>query len=312
MLTDEALIDQCVAGTEHAHLIDRAAKAQRAGVLATLSEVGASSKLLPTLEQCQGRTFTFREWAQRRNRCIFITSTQSTREALRRTHAAWFNILFGKLMGTSLVTSGQRPCWIMIDEAHSLKRLPALETALVEGRKHKVKIVIGTQNKTQIEQSYERITATMLAASHTKAFGRINEADSARWVSDMIGQQEIERPRVSTTASVQTYGRDSLNYASGIEHNSVVSKEQIMALPNLHFYWKYGDAVVPFRIEPIERPKRANAFVPRQPRPVTRPELPQQLPPPASTLASGNGDNSEEADAIEIAPHGSDELDTKF
>src|ERR1043165_6960263 len=117
MLTDEALIDACVAGTEHAHLIDRAAKAQRAGVLATLSEVGASLKLLPTLEQCDGRRFTFREWAQRRRHCIFITSTQSTREALRRTHAAWFNILFGKLMGTSLTTSGQRPCWVMIDEA---------------------------------------------------------------------------------------------------------------------------------------------------------------------------------------------------
>src|SRR6185295_3077251 len=174
------LIDACVAGTEHAHLIDRAAKAQRGGVLATLSEVGASLKLLPTLEQCQGRRFTFREWAQRRHRCIFITSTQSTREALRRTHAAWFNILFGKLMSTSVAISGQRPCWVIIDEAHALKRLPALETALVEGRKYRIKIVIGTQNKTQIEQSYERISATMLAASHTKSFGRINESDSAR------------------------------------------------------------------------------------------------------------------------------------
>jgi len=308
MLTDEALIDACVAGTEHAHLIDRAAKAQRAGVLATLSEVGASLKLLPPLEQCDGRRFTFREWAQRRRCCIFITSTQSTREALRRTHAAWFNILFGKLMGTSVTTSGQRPCWVMIDEAHSLKRLPALETALVEGRKYRVKIVLGTQNKTQIEQSYERISATMLAASHTKSFGRINESDSARWVSDMIGQQEIERPRVSTTASVQSYGRDSLNYAPGIEHNSVVSKEQIMALPNLHFYWKYGDAVVPFRIEPIKRPKRAPAFVLRQSRPDTRLELPQPLPAHASAKANDH----EQVDELEIAPQDADPLDTRF
>jgi len=306
MLTDDALIDACVAGTEHAHLIDRAAKAQRAGVLATLSEVGASLKLLPTLEQCDGRRFTFREWAQRRRHCIFITSTQSTREALRRTHAAWFNILFGKLMGTSVTTSGQRPCWVMIDEAHSLKRLPALETALVEGRKYRVKIVLGTQNKTQIEQSYERISATMLAASHTKSFGRINESDSARWVSDMIGQQEIERPRVSTTASVQSYGRDSLNYAPGIEHNSVVSKEQIMALPNLHFYWKYGDAVVPFRIEPIKRPKRAPAFVLRQPRPLA--ELPQPLP----AHAPAKENDHEQVDELEIAPQDADPLDTRF
>ena len=306
MLTDEELIDACVAGTEHAHLIDKAAKAQRAGVLATLSEVGASLKLLPTLEQCDGRRFTFREWAQRRRHCIFITSTQSTREALRRTHAAWFNILFGKLMGTSLTTSGQRPCWVMIDEAHSLKRLPALETALVESRKYRVKIVLGTQNKTQIEQSYERISATMLAASHTKSFGRINESDSARWVSDMIGQQEIERPRVSTTASVQAYGRDSLNYAPGIEHNSVVSKEQIMALPNLHFYWKYGDAVVPFRIEPIKRPKRAAALVPRQPRPVGEPREALQAHAPAQA------NEHEQVDELEIAPQDADPLDTGF
>ena len=306
MLTDEELIDACVAGTEHAHLIDRAAKAQRGGVLATLSEVGASLKLLPTLEQCDGRRFTFREWAQQRRCCILITSTQSTREALRRTHAAWFNILFGKLMGTSLTTSGQRPCWVMIDEAHSLKRLPALETALVEARKYRVKIVLGTQNKTQIEQSYERISATMLAASHTKSFGRINESDSARWVSDMIGQQEIERPRVSTTASVQAYGRDSLNYAPGIEHNSVVSKEQIMALPNLHFYWKYGDAVVPFRIEPVKRPKRAPAFVLRQPRPVAEPRQTLPAHPPAEA------NEHEQVDELEIARQDADPLDTKF
>jgi hypothetical protein len=194
----------------------------------------------------------------------------------------------------------------MIDEAHSLKRLPALETALVEGRKYRVKIVLGTQNKTQIEQSYERISATMLAASHTKSFGRINESDSARWVSDMIGQQEIERPRVSTTASVQAYGRDSLNYAPGIEHNSVVSKEQIMALPNLHFYWKYGDAVVPFRIEPIKRPKRAAGFVPRQPRPVGEPRQPLPAHPPAKA------NEHEQVDELEIAPQDADALDTRF
>jgi len=146
----------------------------------------------------------------------------------------------------------------------------------------------------------------MLAASHTKSFGRINESDSARWVSDMIGQQEIERPRVSTTASVQSYGRDSLNYAPGIEHNSVVSKEQIMALPNLHFYWKYGDAVVPFRIEPIKRPKRAAAFVPRQPRPVGEPRQLLPAQPPAKA------NEHEQVDELEIAPQDGDPLDTRF
>lgn len=312
MLADESLIDFCVAGTEHAHLIDKAAKAQRAGVLATLSEVGESLKLLPTLEECQGRTFTFREWAQHRNRRIFITSTQSTREAMRRIHAAWFNIMLGKLLGPNGVRSQLRPCWVIIDEVHTLKRLPVLQTALVEARKYKVKIVLGTQNKAQFEEHYDRGAATMLSASHTKILLRNNEPSSARWVSEMIGEQELERPRVSTTASVQTYGRDSLNYAPGIERNPVVTKEQIMALPNLHGYWKYGDAIVPFRIEPQERPLRARAFVPRQPRQLSSPELPKQLPGAASTAATGNGHEQERTTEIEVLIDDTGELDPRF
>ena len=217
MLTDESLIDFCVAGTEHAHLIDKAAKAQRAGVLATLSEVGASLKLLPTKDESHAGVFTFREWAQHRHRRIFITSTQSTREALRRLHAAWFNIMLGKLLGASRSASHRQSCWVIIDEAHALKHLPVLGTALVEARKYKVKMVLGTQNKAQFEEHYDRGAATMLSASHTKILFRCNEPTSARWVSEMIGEQELEKPRVSTTASVQSYGRDSLNYAPDIE-----------------------------------------------------------------------------------------------
>ena len=313
MLTDDALIDYCVAGTEHAHLIDKAAKAQRAGVLATLSEVGESLKLLPSYEQCQRQSFIFRKWAQRRRGRIFITSTQSTREALRRLHAAWFNILFGKLLGTIVSTSNCRPCWVIIDEAHSLKRLPSLETALVEARKYKVKIVLGTQNKAQFEQHYGHAAATMLAASHTKMFYRTNEAASARWVSEMIGEQEVERPRISTTASVQTYGRDSLNYAPGIERSLVINKEQIMALPNLNGYWKYGDAVVPFRIEPIDRPRLAHAFLPRQSRPLVQPEPPKQLQAEPQTCATGNGHGLEHESEVAITTDDDvDKLDTTF
>ena len=51
----------------------------------------------------------------------------------------------------------------------------------------------------------------------------------------------------------------------------MVSKEQIMALQNLHGYWKYSDVVVPFRIEPLELPQVAKAFVPRS----SPPEVPR-------------------------------------
>src|ERR1043165_2118494 len=142
-----------------------------------------------------------------------------------------------------------------MDEVLSLKHLPILSSTLVEARKYGVRMVLGTQNKTQFEEHYGRGAATMLASSHTKILFRCNEPESARWVSEMIGEEEKERPRIGTTATVQANGRDSINYSTFTERRLVVSKEQIMALPNLHGYWKYADSVVPFRIEPKDRPR---------------------------------------------------------
>jgi len=270
ILSNEELIDRCLSNTEHAHLIDKGAKAQRGGVFASLSEVGESLKLLPSADECNRRALSLRKWAERRQGTIFITSTHSTRSALRRLQAACLNILLTHLLGDSQSVPTQRPCWVIIDEVHTLKHLPILKSLLVEGRKAAMKLVMGTHNKSQFEEHYGPGAATMLAAPHAKVFLRTNEADSARWVSEMIGDQEKEERRLSTTASVQKHGRDSTHYANSIERRPVISKEQIMSLPNLHGYWKYGDAVVPFRIEPETYPSVARAFIPRPPRPPDR------------------------------------------
>jgi hypothetical protein len=202
---------------------------------------------------------------------------------------------------------------MLIDEAHALKRLPALETALVEARKYQVKMVVGTQNKAQFEEHYDRNAATMLASSHTKILFRCNEPTSARWVSELIGEREIERPRISTTSSVQTYGRDSMNYANEVDHEIVVTKDEITALENLNGYWKYGDAVVPFRIEPVKLPKRSPAFVPRKFQPATESKPLNQLPVETLTLVTGNGHDPTREHEIEIDNTGTpDELDTTF
>jgi type IV secretory pathway TraG/TraD family ATPase VirD4 len=315
MLCDEEMIDQCVAGTEHAHLIGRGAKGQRGGVLATLSEVGETFKLLPSAEECKKRGLFLRNWAKRRRGKLFITSSHTTREPLRRLDAALFNMLIGYLLGESYDLSGERSCWVIIDEVHALKHLPILKSALVEGRKYGVKFVLGTQNKTQFEEHYGRGAATMLASSHTKMLYRCNEPESARWIADIIGEEEKERPRISTSATVQANGRDSINYSTLTERRLVVSKEQIMGLPNLHGYWKYADAVVPFRIEPIDRPQVAPSFIPRQPRPVIQKQLkPQQLTLVASTDSAeangnGNGNGSHSAD---ITSEIIDDLDVGF
>src|SRR5205814_7668871 len=102
-----------------------------------------------------------------------------------------------------------------------------------------------------------------------------------------------ERPRIGTTATVQANGRDSINYSTFTERRLVVSKEQIMALPNLHGYWKYADSVVPFRIEPRDRPTVAPAFIQRPLKPVVQKEVKERalklVAPDSSSNGNGNG-----------------------
>ncbi|MBA3716042.1 MAG: type IV secretion system DNA-binding domain-containing protein, partial [Pyrinomonadaceae bacterium] len=134
-LQDESKIDELVEGTEHTLLINPNAGNQRGGVLGSLSDVGDTLRLLPMPHECQG-AISMTEWAAQRRGWIFITSTQDTREALRPLHAALIDILLKRLMSIRPEWGRDHPCWLIVDEVHALKRLPALYNALVEGRKY--------------------------------------------------------------------------------------------------------------------------------------------------------------------------------
>lgn len=246
-LRSEDAIDKIVAGTEQAHLIPKNAHGQRAGVLGVLSELGEILRYLPERHECEFE-ISLSEWARRRRGWIFITSRADMREALRPLQAAFINVLMKRLMSVSPEWGQRHPCWLIVDEVHSLHRLPALYETETEGRKYGLKLIQGTQGKTQYEEYYERLSKAMLAAPKLKLFFRCGESESARWISDTIGEYEVEKPRIGTTASVEDRGRDALNYSTTTEHRQAISKEEIMALPDLHGYWKYGDAVVPFRL----------------------------------------------------------------
>jgi hypothetical protein len=252
-----------VAGTEHTHLIPRNAHGQRAGVLGVLSELGGILRLLPERDECDSEII-LSEWATRRRGWIFITSRTDMREALRPLQAAFINILMKRLMSVSPEWGQRHPCWLIVDEVHSLHRLPALYETETEGRKYGIKLIQGTQGKTQYEEYYDRLSKAMLAAPKLKLFFRCGESESARWISDTIGEYEVEKPRIATTASVEDHGRDALNYSTTTEHRQAISKEEIMALPDLHGYWKYGDAVVPFRLPLAPVKIKARGYIARE------------------------------------------------
>lgn len=282
-LADGKKIDELAAGTEVAHKISRTAGPQRVAVLSTLAEVGKLLKMLPGQEEGQP-TFSLTQWARRRCGWVFITSTQETREALKPLQAAFLNILMKRLLSVPREWGRENPCWFIVDEVHALGHLPMLPTFIVESRKYGVKPVFGTQSKHQFRQHYGDEALTMVAAPHLKIYLRCNESQAAQWVADNIGEEERERPRVGTTANVHPQGRDSVNYSTYTDRRSVVSKEQVMSLPNFHGYWKYGDRVVPFRIEPRSWGKVTEDFIPRRKQVEAPPAAVAALPPPSPAV----------------------------
>ena len=183
---------------------------------------------------------------------------------MRPLYTSYLDLLMRRLMSVDDSWGRKRPVKLIVDEVHTLQYLPSLYTAATEGRKYGLHLFQGTQNKHQYEDHYGKQAPTMLSCPRYTLILRCKEPDSAKWLSTLLGEEELDRPRTSVTASVSDNGRDSVNYASQIERRAVVSMEQIANLPDLSGYWKYGELVTPFKLDFAPQAEIAEGFAPRQ------------------------------------------------
>jgi hypothetical protein len=189
----------------------------------------------------------------------------------------------------------KHPVKLIVDEVHTLEYLPTLYKALTEGRKFGLHLFQGTQNKHQYDEHYGQSAPTMLSCPRYTIILRCKEPESAEWLSKLIGEEEVDRPRTGVTASVSDQGRDSINYSTQTERRAVVSREQIANLNDMTGYWKYGEMVTPFRFEFTAWRKVADGFIPREALAPVRPQSQQEEVTTAEALAQGDGGSGEES-----------------
>jgi len=249
-------IDRRVRGTELAALLDPTAAPQRAGVLASLSLVADSFRLLPRKEDAKFE-WNAREWSEERRGWVFITSHPSEREALRPLHSLWIDMLVLRLL--SAPKPKQHPVWFVLDELASLQRLPQLHTAITENRKSRNPIVLGFQGKAQLEVIYGHLAEVMLSQPATKIFLKTTEPNAAEWVSRAIGKVEIERMK-ETHLDGRRSGR---NFTVDRQTEPLVLDSEISGLEDLHAFLKYGNHVTRFSFPMLELPVLAESFIDR-------------------------------------------------
>ncbi len=252
----EEEITRPVEGTKLEAMIAPVA-AEREYVLAELKAVGRVLRLLPSVKE--GRmSWSSREWSRQRRGWLFLTSTSQTREWLLPLASFWLDLLVLRLMNQGM--AGLPPVWLVVDDVTTLQKLPQLYTAMAEKRKSNNRIVLGLDNVSQLEKVYGKETASMLSQAATKIFLRTTDPDSANWISQTIGEVEIERLQENQTPWYSWHQENGL-----VEHqrHRLVMPSEIMELAPRHSYLKSGNLVVRLSLPQLNLPRKQPAFVER-------------------------------------------------
>jgi len=282
-------IDRRVKGTEYAAMIDRESPPQRNGVLGSLSMVADAMKLLPSETETKQRWSTL-DWSKERRGWLFLTSTPDARKRLAPLISLWLDILVLRLMNQG--QTSPRPVWFILDELATLQRLPQLHTAITENRKSNNPVVLGFQGRSQLEVRYGHEAEAMMSQPSTKIFLCTSEPNAAKWISDTIGEQEIERVRESRTNGQFTQSRKSTSYNLEREVRPLVMASEISGLEKLHGYLKCGNLVVRLSLPYIGLESREPQYIERPARPTK--ELPQAAAATAGASGpSGNGSSGQ-------------------
>ncbi len=278
-------IDRLVAGTPYAAMINPESPDQRNGVLGSLNRVADALSLLPAEKEAHGRWNTL-EWSKTRKGWLFFPSTNMTRDRLMPLVSLWFDLLVMRTQDESAEDEeGKLPrVWFILDELAVLQKLPKLHDAITRNRKTNNPVVLGFQGRSQLQKHYGLDAEVMFSQPGTKIFLRTSEPESAKWISETIGEVEIEQVRESRTREHSPRYRQSRSDQLERRIEPLVLPSQIMGLEDRRGYLKVGNAVVQLSFPYVKVSKKQPAIIER----VTD-TLPTEPPKAAAATAGAHG-----------------------
>jgi type IV secretory pathway TraG/TraD family ATPase VirD4 len=144
----------------------------------------------------------------------------------------WLDTLVLRLMNQG--DPAMLHAWFVLDELASLQRLPQLHTALTENRKSGNPVVIGFQGRSQLEVRYGHEAEAMLSQPATKIFLHTSQPRAAKWISDTIGEVEMERTKETVNTGHLLRIAKSRNYHTERRTEPLVLPSEISGLQRLH------------------------------------------------------------------------------
>jgi Type IV secretion-system coupling protein DNA-binding domain len=253
-------LHEALKGTPAYALVDPEAHDQGAGILGTATNAIKTFIHLPKRHQSD-RTWSAREWAGRRRGWIFLPSREDIGEAIRVLQGLWLDCLVRWLMTADI---GSDQTWVMADELASLGHQPQIEKLLTRGRKRGLAVVLGLQNVSQLQAIYGREGCITLTSSpSTKVILRVDETETAKWASELIGNHEVERLTMTQLAGRSAY-REGINLQPHRGVEPLVLPDEIKLLqPFTGYLCIAGHHRTTLRIPQLHLTSRHPAFIPR-------------------------------------------------
>ncbi|HEX3682131.1 MAG TPA: type IV secretion system DNA-binding domain-containing protein [Bryobacteraceae bacterium] len=278
-----------IAGTEHAVSTDERARDQAQGLWATLGEIAKPLRMMPQVREGR-REFTVREWSQKRNGWIFMTSTPDTVDALLPLHSAVMDLLILKNQSPLPTNAHCAPVvWYIIDEAATLQKLPQLESGTTKQRASGNPIVLGFHDMAQLKKRYgDEGAVTIMSQAFTNVVLRTGDPAAAKHAEMLIGHHEVERIQENRPVHLMARHR-SRSWSNQTVDSPVVSAAEIQGLPRFTGYLLQEGKVVRIKIQKLARRLRTERLERLIPAVIFR-EPPERDLPEGDTIAPVDDD----------------------
>ena len=250
---DKENLAQILDGTEAGRHVDIDAPKTSAGILS--SAVNAVKGL--KFYDAEGKKpFSLSAWMadESDQRTVFITSKAKQQETLSPIIAAQINTAADACV--DLPEDKHRKIGFIFEELPTIARLTKLENLMRLGRDRGARVVIMFQMYSQLKTIYgPEVAKTLVGLCNTKLVFRVPEPETAKWLSDNLGQEEIHEAQEGSSQGVNTQ-RDGMNISNQRKEKAVVLPSEILNLADNHgFLFLPGPwPVASFEQKPKDRP----------------------------------------------------------
>jgi type IV secretory pathway TraG/TraD family ATPase VirD4 len=192
---------------------------------------------------------------------LFMTFRDDQRAAMQYLSALWMDWAIRSKL--SLPEDRKRRIWEFIDELAAVKRIPGLPEEIAFVRKRGGAAVIGVQDVAQIRAIYGvEVAQTMLQNLKTKVMLACADPDTARYFSDVIGEERVLRLRKTRTPARNFRETAQVSTSWEPEMHRLVSYSEIMCLPVRRGYLRLPDGYVhPIKVALTRLKPATPAFV---------------------------------------------------